>query len=91
MQNVVWTGKCTGCRNCEIACSYHHRKVFSPEIASIEVRKRGEGEFGIVLYLQAEDGHMACDCEHGYEFCLKYCQVVARDELKDILESRKTT
>jgi len=91
MQNVVWTEKCTGCRNCEIACSYHHNKVFSPEIASIEVRKREEGEFGIVLYLQAEDGHMACNCESGNEFCLKYCQVVACDELKDILERIKVT
>jgi len=58
-------------------------------MASIEVQKRAEGDFGIKLYLQAEDGHMACDCERGNEFCLKYCQVVARDELKDILDREK--
>jgi len=39
------TSRCTGCRACEIACSYHHQKVFAPSISSIRVfRNNKEGE-----------------------------------------------
>ena len=86
MANVVWTEKCVGCRTCEIACSYHHKKIFCRRISSIEVlRQEREGRVEIVLYRQAEDGHMACNCAKGDEFCLKYCQEMAKDELKAIL------
>ena len=86
MPTVFYTEKCVGCRSCEIACSYHHRKIFSRSIASIEVQRREkEGEFTILLYQQAEDGRMACD---GCKFCLKYCPEVACTELKAILESK---
>ena len=91
MQNVFWTERCTGCRNCEIACSYHHMKIFSPEISSIDVQKREEGKFVIVLYTQAKDRHMACDCKSDDEFCLKYCPVVAKGELGDIMKRKRIT
>lgn len=87
MPATISTEKCVGCRTCEIACSYHHQKIFSRKIASIEVlRQEKEGKVSIVLYRQAEDGHRACDCDKGDEFCLKYCQEIARDELKAILD-----
>ena len=28
---------CTGCRTCEIACSFHHNKSFDPARSSIQV------------------------------------------------------
>lgn len=85
MPSVVSTEKCLGCRTCEIACSYHHRQIFSRKIASIEVlRWESEGKFGIRLFREDKDGHMACD---GCNFCLKYCSELARDELKAILNS----
>ena len=31
------TSRCTGCRSCELACSYHHAKVFNPAISSIKI------------------------------------------------------
>jgi len=31
------TSRCTGCRSCELACSYHHAKVFNPTISSIKI------------------------------------------------------
>ncbi len=31
------TSRCTGCRSCELACSFHHAKVFNPEISSIKI------------------------------------------------------
>lgn len=89
MQEVIWTEKCTGCRSCEIACSYHHRRVFSRKIASMEIiRREQEGEFGIVVYRHTENGHIACDCAEGEEFCLRYCPEIARDELKAILKGQ---
>lgn len=30
--------RCTGCRTCEIACSFHHAKCFDPTRSSIQVR-----------------------------------------------------
>ena len=86
---VVNTEKCTGCRACELACSYHQRKIFSPSIAAIHVHRNDkEGKIVIVLHEQAEGTHSACDCPRGKEFCLKYCPVIARDELKAILDRR---
>ena len=86
MPTVICTEKCVGCRSCEIACSYHHGKIFSRSIASIEVQRwEKEGEFAILLYQQTEDERIACD---GCKFCLKYCPEVACDELKAILESK---
>jgi ferredoxin len=79
----ICTQKCVGCRSCEIACAYHHKKVFSRIIGSIKVaRRESEGEFDIVLYRETENGRIACD---NCGFCLKYCPDIARDELKAIL------
>ncbi|MCR4402873.1 MAG: 4Fe-4S dicluster domain-containing protein [Firmicutes bacterium] len=36
--------KCTGCRNCELACSIGHFGVFNPRRARIHVLRRGSGE-----------------------------------------------
>lgn len=32
-------GACYGCRTCELACSFHHGRVFSPELSSIKVSR----------------------------------------------------
>jgi len=40
--------KCTGCRSCEIACSFHHHKNFSLANSSIKIfrdNKNGEIEY----------------------------------------------
>lgn len=87
--SIYGTTKCTGCKTCEIACSYHHSKTFCPQIASIEIRRREHaGEFGIALYHYAQNKHLACDCPSGDEFCFKYCPVISREELKDILRGK---
>ncbi|MFC1872892.1 hypothetical protein ACFLYV_04180 [Chloroflexota bacterium] len=83
------TTGCAGCRTCEIACSYHHKKVFSPSLSSIEVSDRPERlDFAVSFYIANANGHLACDrCEGEDEpLCLKYCSVLMRDELKAILE-----
>ena len=38
---------CYGCRTCELVCSYHHEKMFSPERSSITVSLNNlTGEIG---------------------------------------------
>ena len=79
---------CGGCRTCEIACSFHHKKVFCPSISSIEiVDKPGEPGCRISLYVIDSNGHLACNsCECENEpLCLKYCSVSMREILKSVL------
>ena len=82
------TKNCVGCRTCEIAFYYHHRRVFSPGISSIKVIDRPEEQaFAISLYQQSDSGHVACDKCTGLEqpLCVKYCPSIMRDELAEIL------
>jgi Fe-S-cluster-containing dehydrogenase component len=83
MSVVIHTERCTGCRSCEIACSYHHKKVFSRSLSSIEIiRHEKEGKFEMLLHQRRKNGHIPCDrCG----FCLKYCPEVARDELRAVI------
>ena len=88
MNFVYSTDVCTGCRSCEIACSYHHNGVFSRKGTSITInRMESEGKFDIVLWQDEENGHVPCD---GCGFCLKYCPVSVRDELKAALKAART-
>ena len=36
---IVYAEECTGCRHCELVCSYVHEGVFSPELSRITVLK----------------------------------------------------
>lgn len=64
--------KCTGCRLCEIMCSYHHKKVFSRKMSSIEVSEfLKEENRRIIIHDKEENGHLACDCEK--PVCVDYC------------------
>ncbi|MCD6472730.1 4Fe-4S binding protein [Candidatus Aerophobetes bacterium] len=61
--------KCTGCRSCEIACSYHFSKTFNPEISSISViRNDRTGDIKISI-------NSTCDfCkDEDKPLCMKYC------------------
>jgi ferredoxin len=61
--------RCTGCRACELACSWHLAKCFHPERSYIRVfRDNRRGEIRVVL-------DSACDLCAGEEFplCIKFC------------------
>lgn len=61
--------RCTGCKSCEIACSFHFSKVFSPQISAIRIwRSNVSGDIEISL-------HSNCDlCNKEEEpLCVKYC------------------
>jgi Fe-S-cluster-containing dehydrogenase component len=91
---VVDTECCTGCRTCEMACSYHHKGIFCPSISSIEIiDKPKELGFGITFYMEPDSDHLACNGCQGLEvpFCVKYCPAIARNELKEIISKLITT
>ena len=86
------TQSCTGCRTCELACSYHHRGVFRPSTSSIRIKGGDQLPiFSVVLYLEDNNGHLACDGCRGLEepLCVKYCNVVGREELNGFLQEFK--
>jgi Fe-S-cluster-containing hydrogenase component 2 len=84
---------CTGCRACELACSFHHKKVFKPSIASIEITGKEKTHkdkiFEIRLYGKHHNDHFACDDCKGLEEknCLRYCHEDAKEELRSFLKT----
>jgi len=60
---------CYGCRTCELACSYHHAKVFSPELSSIKVQR--DNRTGKITW----SIDSTCDFCEGEEepLCVKFC------------------
>ena len=87
MYFVYNTTLCTGCRSCEIACAFKHSGSFSRKGNAITIkRNEKDGKFDIVVRLDEEDGHIACD---GCRFCVHYCPAVARGELRNALIAAK--
>jgi len=77
---VVDSEKCTGCRSCEIACSYHHSKTFNPNIASLHIHfVEKKGEITVILYkdLKQEEKKSRIPCDGCFNepkpLCVKYC------------------
>lgn len=67
---------CTGCRMCELVCSFHHRQVFSPELSSIRIsRNNRTAEIGLLI----DD---SCDLCRGEEImrCIESCCFGALEE-----------
>ena len=69
---------CVGCRTCELACSFHHQGVFSPEVSSIKVaRDNQQGEIEISI-------DSTCDLcrQEARPLCIEYCVYGALREVK---------
>jgi carbon-monoxide dehydrogenase iron sulfur subunit len=49
--------KCTGCRTCEIACSFHFNKTFNPESSKIKI------------HFETSTGNMKISIEKGCDKC----------------------
>ena len=60
---------CTGCRCCELACSFHFARAFDPANSSIQVR--GDHQTGEIWL----DLHPTCDLCRGEEepLCVRFC------------------
>ncbi|MBS7648034.1 4Fe-4S binding protein [Candidatus Bathyarchaeota archaeon] len=77
---MTFPEKCTGCRACEIACFFHHKKVFGRKLTSIQVKRfERKGKFEIVIYQKAEGKHQPCDLCAGEKepLCVKFCSTEA--------------
>jgi NAD-dependent dihydropyrimidine dehydrogenase PreA subunit len=61
--------RCYGCRTCELACSFHHKGVFAPELSSIKISRCNQT--GVLRW------HVdpSCDSCVGEDqpLCVKYC------------------
>jgi len=69
MKILINDEACYGCRTCELICSFHHDRVFSPELSSIKVLRNnltGEIDWSI---------DSTCDsCEgEAHPLCVEYC------------------
>jgi len=69
-----------------MACSYHHKEEFNPEVASFQILEKKDGP-GYLIWLATEnaDGRFACDvCEDlDMPLCVEYC--VEYDDLFKVL------
>ena len=77
---IIKDEKCTGCMSCELACSFHHRKIFKPSVASIEVGiDEKERKIFITIYNRESERHIACDNCIGEEIplCVRFCSIGA--------------
>ena len=67
---IIWDARaCNGCRICELACSFHHNKTFSPETSDIKViRNNRTADFEWFI-------GSGCDLCEGepQPLCVKYC------------------
>lgn len=67
--------KCTGCRSCELACSFHKVKSFDPAQASIKVcRDNSSGLTSVVL-----DNNCDLCADEEKPLCICFCAPDALD------------
>lgn len=73
---------CGGCRTCELACSFHHKKVFNPVYSSIKIQDKNDFKGYKIIFVENNEG-ITCDGCKGCmgRACLDVC------EKKEILNS----
>lgn len=70
---VVFPQLCSGCRICEVVCSYYHTGAFNREKASIHIRRvEREGFFEINMLSTCD----RCNNED-QPLCVKFCSMYA--------------
>ena len=66
----VDTQKCSGCRTCELACSFHHTAAFAPASSSIRIGRSNETA---EMDWRLEPSCDLCAAEPEL-LCVRYCQ-----------------
>jgi len=69
---------CYGCRTCELACSFHHEKVFSPDLSSIKVWRNNRT--GVIKWT-IDSTCDSCSGESG-PLCVRLCAYQALKEVR---------
>ena len=60
---------CTGCRLCEVACSFHHCRTFDPEASSIKIyRDDNKGTISITILSTCDQCHNEAE-----PLCVTFC------------------
>jgi Fe-S oxidoreductase len=78
---------CSGCKNCEMACSFHHKGEFAPSKAAIRILEREDmSGFPVSLVEESDGDNLACI---GCRECVKHCHA-GEDLEKLIVEFMKT-
>ncbi len=78
MKIVNSTAACYGCRICELACSFHHEGVFSPELSSIKVsRNNRTGKIRWSIDSTCD----SCEAEE-QPWCVRYCLYGVLEEVR---------
>jgi Fe-S-cluster-containing hydrogenase component 2 len=72
------TEVCRGCRTCELVCSWHFHKVFSPELSSIKISKNNRT---MVIVWSIDSTCDSCKGE-SHPLCVAYCPFGALKEAK---------
>ena len=81
---------CGGCRSCEMACAFHHMKVFQRHLSSLDVTTIPRTlEHTLTFYRESVDGHIACDMCKGLEtpLCVVFCPEGFSGELERLLKA----
>ena len=63
---IIDGDKCTGCRVCELECSFTYHKVFNPALSNIKILETPEG--GISYEIKFTE-----DCQPKCVICAKSC------------------
>ena len=66
--------RCYGCRTCELACSWHTHRVFSPALSKIQVSR--DNRTGTSVWSIDDSGCDLCRTE-AEPLCVRYCSYEA--------------
>ena len=82
--------QCTGCRSCELACSFYHTKYFQRGISSIVITPLANSlNHYLTFYRESIDNRIACNMCKGLDkpLCLKFCPTTFQEELEKLLKA----